>query len=69
MFDCLFQVIVIDKGVIAERGTHDELLAHNGVYKRLILRQLTAGSIATEPKLVNINDDENEECENADLLD
>ena len=60
---------MIDKGVIAEKGTHDELLAHNGVYKRLILRQLTAGSISTEPKLININDDENEECENADLLD
>ena len=57
-------MIVIDKGVIAEKGTHDELLAHNGVYKRLILRQLTAGSLNPDAQLVNINDEEN-----VDLLD
>ena len=57
-------MIVIDKGVIAEKGTHDELLAHNGVYKRLILRQLTAGSLNFDAQLVNINDEEN-----VDLLD
>ncbi|KAK3587257.1 hypothetical protein CHS0354_034401 [Potamilus streckersoni] len=39
------KVIVIDKGRIAEMGTHDELLALNGVYKRLVLRQLTAGAM------------------------
>ncbi|XP_061197341.1 uncharacterized protein LOC133205527 [Saccostrea echinata] len=38
------KVVVIDKGEISEMGTHDELLAKNGVYKRLVLRQLTAGS-------------------------
>jgi ABC-type transport system involved in cytochrome bd biosynthesis fused ATPase/permease subunit len=37
------QVIVIDKGTIAESGTHDELLNKDGVYKKLVLRQLTAG--------------------------
>lgn len=37
------QVIVIDKGQIAEMGTHSELLAKHGVYKKLVLRQLTAG--------------------------
>lgn len=60
------QVIVIDKGEIAERGTHDELLAHNGVYKRLILRQLTAATLNPDMPLVNIQDDDEE---NADLLD
>lgn len=35
---------MIDKGSIAEKGTHDELLAKDGVYKRLVLRQLTAGA-------------------------
>ena len=34
------QVIVINKGSIAERGTHDELIAKGGVYKKLVLRQL-----------------------------
>nr|CAI99870.2 putative ATP-binding cassette, sub-family B, member 10 [Brachidontes pharaonis] len=37
------KVIVIDKGTIAESGTHDELIAKDGVYKKLVLRQLTAG--------------------------
>ena len=57
---------MIDKGEIAERGTHDELLAHNGVYKRLILRQLTAATLNPDMPLVNIQDDDEE---NADLLD
>ena len=36
---------MIDKGVIAETGTHDELIANNGVYKKLVLRQLNAGAV------------------------
>lgn len=35
---------MIDKGSIAENGTHDELIAKGGVYKKLVLRQLTAGN-------------------------
>lgn len=31
---------MINKGTIAEQGTHDELIEMNGVYKRLVLRQL-----------------------------
>ncbi len=30
------EIIVIDKGVIAERGTHDELMAKNGIYTHLV---------------------------------
>lgn len=29
------QILVLDQGVIAERGRHDELLARNGIYRRL----------------------------------
>ena len=30
--------------MIAESGTHDQLIAEGGVYKKLVLRQLTAGN-------------------------
>jgi subfamily B ATP-binding cassette protein MsbA len=33
------EIIVLQKGEIAERGTHDELVAKNGVYKRLVNMQ------------------------------
>lgn len=36
------RVAVIDGGVVAEQGTHDELLAKNGVYRQLVERQLAA---------------------------
>eukprot|EP00042_Codosiga_hollandica_P045316 m.458456 g.458456 ORF g.458456 m.458456 type:complete len:772 (-) comp56992_c0_seq3:126-2441(-) len=36
------KVVVIEQGLVAEQGTHDELIAANGVYKRLVERQLTA---------------------------
>jgi ABC-type multidrug transport system fused ATPase/permease subunit len=29
------KILVLDKGVIAEQGTHDGLMAHNGLYKKL----------------------------------
>ncbi len=34
------KVVVVDGGVIAEAGTHDELLARRGIYQRLVQRQL-----------------------------
>lgn len=37
------EIIVMQKGQIAERGKHDELLARNGVYKRLFDLQSFAG--------------------------
>lgn len=39
----LFQVVVIENGQVVEEGTHQELIACGGVYKQLVLRQLSAG--------------------------
>ena len=30
------EIIVLQKGEIAERGTHDELIAKGGIYNRLV---------------------------------
>jgi len=45
------EILVMQKGVIKERGTHAELVAINGVYKKLVSRQLVgadADEIADE---------------------
>ena len=30
------EIIVLDGGTVAERGTHDELMAKNGAYAKLV---------------------------------
>lgn len=38
------QILVVDKGTIAQQGTHQELLAQDGVYRRFIaIRQNAEG--------------------------
>ena len=38
------QIVVLNNGVIAERGTHSELVEHRGVYFNLVRNQLELGS-------------------------
>ena len=38
-------ILVIDKGTIVERGSHEELLQQNGYYAKLIQSQLASGEI------------------------
>jgi ABC-type multidrug transport system fused ATPase/permease subunit len=34
------RVIVLDNGSIVEQGSHDELCSFDGIYKKLVIRQL-----------------------------
>jgi ATP-binding cassette subfamily B protein len=45
------QILVLDEGVIAERGTHEELLRLGGVYAALQRRQLLAEEVAGDAHL------------------
>jgi ATP-binding cassette, subfamily B, bacterial MsbA len=33
------EIIVLEQGKIVERGTHDSLLQHQGIYRRLVEMQ------------------------------
>ena len=33
------QIVVMNQGLIVEQGTHDELLAKNGTYSKLVMMQ------------------------------
>ncbi len=45
------RLVVLDKGLVVETGTHAELIAHEGLYARLWKRQ-TGGFVAAEDALV-----------------
>ena len=47
------QILVLEKGIIVERGTHDELVAKNGLYAELYNRQDLSGSTDQDPSVTN----------------
>lgn len=57
------QIAVVNGGQIVERGTHEELIAMNGVYANLVRKQLEkknsiVDADAVESQSVNANFDE-----------
>ena len=45
------RIVVLDKGEVAEVGTHGELLARGGIYTRLYSIQFALGAVAESPAL------------------
>jgi ABC-type multidrug transport system fused ATPase/permease subunit len=43
------QILVLERGRIVERGTHQELLAHRGAYFRLYSMQFRDDSVEGAP--------------------
>jgi len=43
------KIVVVDKGSVAEMGTHNELLESNGLYSRLVAQQLDGNADNTLP--------------------
>jgi ABC-type multidrug transport system fused ATPase/permease subunit len=39
------EIVVIDKGVVTEAGTHTELMNHNGLYRKLNDMQFEFGVV------------------------
>lgn len=48
------KVIVLNNGCVEEQGTHDELCARDGIYKRLVLRQLLTKDQVKQEESLNI---------------
>jgi ABC-type multidrug transport system fused ATPase/permease subunit len=40
------KIVVIDKGIVSEQGSHEELMSQNGLYRKLNEMQFEFGSIA-----------------------
>jgi ABC-type multidrug transport system fused ATPase/permease subunit len=43
------KIILIDKGVVSESGTHAELMSHNGLYRKLNEMQFEFGELTQSP--------------------
>jgi ABC-type multidrug transport system fused ATPase/permease subunit len=43
------KIVLIDKGVVCESGTHAELMQHNGLYRKLNEMQFEFGVVTQSP--------------------
>jgi len=43
------KIVLIDKGIVSESGTHSELMSHNGLYRKLNDMQFDFGMVTQSP--------------------
>ena len=56
------KIVLIDKGIVTESGTHAELMSHNGLYRRLNDMQFDFGMVTQSPAIeLTAASDEGEE--------
>ena len=47
------KIVVIDKGIVSETGTHEALMQNNGLYRKLNEMQFEFGTLTTSPNNLN----------------
>ena len=50
------KIVLIDKGIVSESGTHTELMNHNGFYRKLNDMQFEFGVVTQSALVENLND-------------
>jgi ABC-type multidrug transport system fused ATPase/permease subunit len=48
------KIVLIDKGIVSESGTHAELMSHNGLYRKLNDMQFDFGMVTQSPAVEDI---------------
>ena len=52
------KIVLIDKGIVSESGTHAELMSHNGLYRKLNDMQFDFGMVTQSPAVEDIKVEE-----------
>src|SRR6187399_637226 len=51
------KIVLIDKGIVSEAGTHTELMSHNGLYRKLNDMQFDFGMVTQSPAVEDIKEE------------
>src|SRR6186997_1444707 len=51
------KIVLIDKGIVSEAGTHAQLMSHNGLYRKLNDMQFDFGMVTQSPAVEDIKEE------------